>query len=180
MKKRILLAALAVFFACLNINGENLIRPFLESDVSAVFAYSPKLELDAAAGFSFAGGATAVKWFDGRIGAAFYSLSAKENTQQYLSFFPVFAGIRINVLPEFPVYFSAGADYGFALCSRDFMGLQESGFSAYYSFSAAVNVKVEDNTTIAVFIENPVVISPPGIGEEVRILKAGLKVSLAL
>jgi hypothetical protein len=180
MKKRVLLAAAAVFCFFLNSNAEGLIKPFLESDVSAVFAYSPELELNAAAGFSFAGGATAAGWFDGRLGAAFYSLSAKENTQEYLNFFPVFLGLRLNVLPEFPVYFSAGADYGFALCSRDFMGLQESGFSAYYSLSAAVNVRVEDNTAIALFVENPVVISPPGISQEVRILKAGLKVSLSL
>jgi hypothetical protein len=129
---------------------------------------------DAKAGVDFC------KWADLYLGGAFDYFADRSNLQQHYTFFPVFGGARVNIMPDWPVYPSLLIEYGRAISNRH-LSLQ-SGYviidhpwlADYYNYGVCVNWNVADIALLSFSVERPSISNMSGNGGEIHIIKTGL------
>lgn len=127
--------------------------------------------------FDAKAGVELFKWIDVYIGGAFNFYMVSSNWQSNYTFYPIFGGLRVNIMPEWCVYPSISAEYGFAFASHHLMTApytfdNKAWLAAYYNFSLGVNWKIEDIAVLCLSIERPAISNK--YGAEIHIFKTGL------
>ncbi len=138
--------------------------------------------------FDAKAGVSICRWAEVYIGGSFQPFIFTANPQENCSFLPVYAGIKANIFPSWPVYPGLMFEYGkaaanihsqyevvygpnTALFDRD-----SSWVADYYNFGFSVNWNVEDIAVLSLRIERPSysnISTVKGQGE-IQVFKAGL------
>jgi hypothetical protein len=118
-------------------------------------------------------GLNILKWADVYAGASFNLFIYRQDTQQHYTFFPVYGGIRGNIMPDWAVYPDVFIEYGVSISNlHGLKGADRPWNGSYYNFGAGVNWNMEDIAVLSLRIERPAV-AGDGSGE-FHIFKTGI------
>jgi hypothetical protein len=132
---------------------------------------------DAKAGLSFL-----CRWLDVYAGASFNFYVDRQNFQNYYTFYPVYGGIKVNIMPEMCVYPDIFFEYGKSISDRHtqttnpYTGAtvdhDQSYLGGYYNLGLGVNWNVTDISVLSFRIERPSFEDQDG--NEIHAIKTGL------
>lgn len=186
--KKILILVLFMFLTVLSpLMAEKII--FSEFGVSYASIITPRnLENNSTGSYDTAGfdaklGGTIAEWVDLYAGAGFQFFVDRSNSQEYYTFYPVFAGIRINICPNLVIYPDICFEYGRAFANRHsqyeiipgYNGDRDNTWLAdYYNFGFGLNWNVNDASVLSVRIERPTYSNLNVSYGELQIIKTGI------
>jgi hypothetical protein len=188
MKKTIisvLTAAMFVFFGALparagDAQDSKLI--FTEIGVSYGSVIEPDYIANSSTGvfdtavFDIKAGVNIFKWADIYAGASFNYFMKSSDWNQNYTFYPLFGGVRANIMPEWCVYPSVALEYGAVIASAHVMAgpdmTEQPWVGTYYNFALAANWEIADIAVLRLSIERPSVTDKNG--SEIHIFKTGL------
>lgn len=146
----------------------NLINPdYISNNDTGVF---DSAIFDARAGIEL------MQWVDVYAGAGFTIFLERKNLNNHYTFFPVYAGIRVNIFPKWPIYPFIFTDYGAAISNHHIS--RAMGFSddkpwtaSYYNYGFGIGWNVTDISILCLYLERPSFSNPDGA--EIHAIKSG-------
>ncbi len=117
-------------------------------------------------------GLNILKWADVYAGASFNLFIFRQDTQKHYTFFPIYGGIRADIMPGWVVYPDVFIEYGIALSNLHANTGDRPWNGSYYNFGAGVNWNLEDTAVLSLRFERPAV-AGDGSGE-FHIFKTGI------
>jgi hypothetical protein len=118
------------------------------------------------------------KWADLYIGGAFDFFVDRGSTQNHYSFFPIFGGVAVNIMPDWVVYPSVIFEYGRAISNHHYLFkgyFKDNPWLAdYYNCGFCVNWNMVDIAVLSFSVERPSISNMAGNGGEIHIIKTGL------
>lgn len=183
MKRKIIGVIIAVLMLSTAAFADKLV--FTEFGLSHGKVFSPARFADNTTGlfdtavFDARAGVNILKWGDVYLGGAFNFYVDRGNNQQHYTFFPVYGGIRANIMPDWVVFPSVFFEYGKAISNHHwlFMGykvVDNPWLADYYNFGLCVNWNVADIAILQLRVERPAITSSASLGGEFHIIKTGL------
>jgi len=117
------------------------------------------------------------KWADLYIGGAFDFFADRANLQNHYSFFPVFGGVMVNIMPDWMIYPSVLFEYGCAISNHYFVpvytAVNTPWLAAYYNYGICLNWNVADIAVLQFSVERPAISNIKNNGGEIHIIKTG-------
>ena len=113
------------------------------------------------------------------MGGAFDLFADRANLPQNYSFFPLFGGVAVNIMPDWAVYPSLLIEYGRAISSRHlslnsgFTIIDSPWLADYYNYGVCLNWKIEDIAILTFSVERPAISNLANNGGEIHIIKTG-------
>lgn len=183
MKKKILFLVFVLIFAFCAFAGADM-RAFTQFGLSYGKVFSPAnlgnnttglydtAVFDAKAGLDF------WKWADAYIGGAFDFFMDRPNMQDHYSFFPIFGGVVLNIMPDWVVYPSVMFEYGRAISDRYYLSgnstVSNPWIADYYNYGFCVSWNLADIAILSFSVERPAISNMHGNGGEIHTIKTGL------
>ncbi len=164
-----------MFYSEFSINYSTVLSPsFIENNTTGTLD-TPAL--DGKIGFEI------IKWLDVYAGLSFYFFVEQKNKQNHYTFIPVFAGLKVNLFPEFTfypsLYFETGksiSNYHYTVLNILTMSVNEMNIpwtGDYYNIGLAINWKINDIFTLALDFERPWISYYNKDINEIHIFKSG-------
>jgi hypothetical protein len=129
-------------------------------------------------------GVNAYDWVNVYGGAAFYLFVNRDDPQMHYTFFPLYLGVRVNVMPDMMVYPDLSVEYGSAIANQRTKQMVAAGgtsyevnpdnpwYSTYYNFGIGANWRINDIAILRFDIERPTVLDRNN--KEIHFFKSGL------
>jgi hypothetical protein len=118
------------------------------------------------------------KWADLYIGGAFDYFGGRTNLQNNYTFYPIFGGVKVNIMPEWKVYPSVLLEYGCSISNNYFVTTYATDnrpwVARYYNYGICVNWNVADIAILQLSVERPSISNLANNGGEIHMIKTGL------
>lgn len=126
--------------------------------------------------FDAKAGVEILKWGNLYAGCGFHYYQNRADWQQHYTFYPLYGGVRVNIMPEWFIYPSLFAEYGVAFANHHFINAyvmdDQPWTASYYSFGLGIDWKVADIAVLRMTFERPSFSNNDGA--EIHVFKTGL------